>query len=346
MIFLTRAWSGLEADAAEKDVERELHPDVEVSELAVTCGHLVKTHLVHDGLDVDAVLGEESDAPFEFIQAGGAGDELEDAARVGAADASVTCHQLAAGFKIERIPVVRAVAALRHWVKADERPVWQDGIEAVLEVVRHAVVELLDACLKFRGSGREAFFPDEGFGAVLLLGGGVFRALGLGEVRIGGAEDLWAKRETELFLIGIRDLEIWGEQHEAEVGLGRSDGKNQQVRVGRRADFLHQLGEAGFRLALFFVAEERPLGVVHMIEQVHDVPTFSGHEWGHFGGGHDDLASALGGGNRQFEELLEIGIRCVFGGCLGHLDRPWFSLFRAVAGEHAHIGEAGGGGDF
>ncbi len=52
--------------------------------------------------------------------------------------------------------------------------------------------------------------------------------------------------------------------------------------VGRRADFLHQLGQPGFRLAFLVVAIKRPLRVVDVIEQMHDVPAFAGLDRGDF----------------------------------------------------------------
>ncbi len=71
------------------------------------------------------------------------------------------------------------------------------------------------------------------------------------------------------------------------AGLRGGDGENQQVGVRGGADFLHQFGQAGLGLALLLIAVERPLGVIDMIEQMHDVPAFSRHEWGDFLVGHD-----------------------------------------------------------
>ena len=270
----------LEADFFEEFVKRELHADVEVSEVGVACGDFVEAHFVDDVFDLDGVFGEEGDAPFVFIESGGSGDELEDLAGVLAAGFHVAFHELGAGVVIEGIPVVVIVrgAAFGHGVETDGGPVREDGIHAVFEVVDHALVEFFEGGDVFVTAFGHAFFADEGVLTILFTGGGVFGPFGLGEVGIGGGEDIDAKGEGEAFFEMSGVEEIGGEEHEAEVGLGGGDGEGEELGVLVCADFLNELAEVGFGLALFGGGEEGPLALINGVVEVHDVPTFSGHE--------------------------------------------------------------------
>jgi hypothetical protein len=46
-------------------------------------------------------------------------------------------------------------------------------------------------------------------------------------------------------------------------------------------DFLDELGEADFGLALFIIVEQRPLRVVDVVEEVENMPAFLECEWSH-----------------------------------------------------------------
>ena len=86
-------------------------------------------------------------------------------------------------------------------------------------------------------------------------------------------------------------MEVGREQHEAEVRLGGGHREDQQVGVRRGADFLDEFGQARLGLALLVITEQRPLRVIDMIEQMHDVPPFTGHERCDFWGGHGNGVS-------------------------------------------------------
>lgn len=88
----------LEADSAENLVQRQEHANVEIAKFSITCGDFIKAHFIDDVLKLHGVLREEGDAPFVFIEAGGASDELKDFAGIAATRFSVTFHQLGTGF--------------------------------------------------------------------------------------------------------------------------------------------------------------------------------------------------------------------------------------------------------
>src|SRR6266545_6002292 len=77
--------------------------DQERAEAGVGGGHLVEPHLVDDLLDRGEVVGQQGDAPFVVVQAGGTGDELEYPSLVAPAHRGVTAHEAAA--LLERQPV-------------------------------------------------------------------------------------------------------------------------------------------------------------------------------------------------------------------------------------------------
>lgn len=58
----------LEAEPAEKQVEWELHADVEVAEFSIACGYFVESHFVDDRFDIDGVFCEQCYAPFVFVE--------------------------------------------------------------------------------------------------------------------------------------------------------------------------------------------------------------------------------------------------------------------------------------
>src|SRR5258705_13932054 len=81
-------------------------------------------------------MGHERDAPFPIVEPSGARDELADTPRIFAADTRMTAHELSSRGEIEHVPVVRALAALVHRIKAHYFPVRHFGIKPVMLVIR------------------------------------------------------------------------------------------------------------------------------------------------------------------------------------------------------------------
>lgn len=161
-----------------------MQADIKISEFCVSCGDFVEAHFVDDVFDVGGGFGEEGDAPFVFVEASGAGDELEDSSGVGSADAGVTSHEVAAGFVIERIPVVASAAALGHGIEANDWPIGELRIDAVGAVVSHPFVEFFEGGCVFLAVWSEIFFGDQCFRNILFASGCVFGWLGDGEIGI------------------------------------------------------------------------------------------------------------------------------------------------------------------
>ena len=204
----------LEADSFEKFVERQLHSNVEVTEFGEAGGDFIEAHFVDDCFDVESVLGKQGNAPFVFIQTGRSSDELEDLSGVAAARSGVPLHQLGTVFEFEGIPVVFVVSspAFGHRVEANGGPVGEDRIHAVLEIVLHAFVELLEPGFVFFAAFGEALFANKSVFAVLLAGGGIFRALGLREIRVSRSEYVDSKTQSEAFFRNWSD-------HEGQVSV-------------------------------------------------------------------------------------------------------------------------------
>ena len=79
----------------------------------------------------------------------------------------------------------------------------------------------------------------------------------------------------------IRHMKIRRQQHESNIGLGRNDGKNQQLCLFGGANFLNEFSQSCFGGDAFLVGEHRPLAMLDAVEQMKDVPTLLGHDWGH-----------------------------------------------------------------
>ena len=121
----------------------------ERAELGVARRHRIEAHLVHDVLQRDRVVGEQRDAPLPVVEPGRAGDELQDAARVGAADARVAGHQLLALLERELVPVrVRRRGASTSGRSSSSCFARQLRMQAVLAVVRHALAPRREALVE------------------------------------------------------------------------------------------------------------------------------------------------------------------------------------------------------
>ena len=275
-----RGFIVLETNTFEKFVEWELHPNVKITKVSEAGGDFIEAHFVNDGFNVESVLGKQGNAPFIFIETSRSGDELEDLSGVAAARSGVPLHELGTVFELEGIPVVFVVSspAFGHRVEANGGPVGEDGIHAVLKIVLHAFVEFLEPGFVFFAAFGEALFADESVFAVLLAGGGIFRALGLREVGISRSEYVDSETESEALFETGQIMKVGCEQHEADVSLGRGYGVGQELGVLVGADFLNQLTELGLGFAFFAVREEAPLSVIDLIEKMHDVPAFGGHQ--------------------------------------------------------------------
>ena len=225
-------------------IERQLEADEELSEFGVLGAHLVKPHLIDDRFDVRCGLGEEGHKPLVVVEASRTCDELADAARVGAAYSRVAGHEFFTGIEIERIPVLPDCAAFGHRVKADDRPVGEVGLEAVLKVFRHAGAEGLHLLIEGRCAGSELFL---GFkrGGVFLVAGRVFAALGHRKPTEGGGENVWPERGREALGKGVGILQIGCDQHEAEIGFWSHDAEEEELGAGCGTDFADEFGEGG-----------------------------------------------------------------------------------------------------
>ena len=134
--------------------------------------------------------------------------------------------------------------------------------------MRHTVVEFLECLVICLAVRTEGFFRDQGFRNVLLAGGGVFGRLGDREIGIRGCQYFRTEGERELFLKRIGDMEVRGKEHETHIRLRGYDGEGEKLRIRSGADLLNELGKTDFGLALFVIAEHRPLGVVDVVEEM------------------------------------------------------------------------------
>ena len=220
-------------------------------------GHFVKAHFVDDGLNVGWIVREESYAPLPVVESGRAGDELTDAAGIGAADAHVAAHELAPLLEIERVPILPRFAPFAHGVEAEIFPGGQHGIEAVVGVMADAFAEGDELRLRFGAAAGEPliFFEFEGVVLVLLC---IFRLFGHGQISELGHEHVGSERRGDFLFQRVEFVEVGRENHETDVGSGehgeRDDlglrlppggGEKGVQPVERDAAFLGVLGAPG-----------------------------------------------------------------------------------------------------
>ena len=230
-------------------------------------------------------MGKEGHAPFPFLEAGRSGDELTDAPGEGASDPGVPGHQLAASLVVEVIPVLVLVAALRHRIETENRPVGHVRVEAVAVVFRHPLAELLELGLHLGTSGGDTLVAGQ-VGGILLLRRGVFAEFSQAEVAVDRRQHIGTEGAIELLFKTVRLVQIVGQEHEADVGLWRHHRKGEELGRVRRADLLNEFGEVRFRLELFLVGKERPLRLFDVEKQVDHMPALAG----------DDTVGINGGG--------------------------------------------------
>ena len=230
-------------------------------------------------------MGKEGHAPFPFLKAGRSGDKLADASREGTSDPGVPCHQLAASLVVEVIPVLIFVAALRHRIETENRPVGHVRVEAVAVVFRHPLAELLELGLHLGTAGGDTLVAGQ-VGGILLLRRGVFAEFSQAEVAVDRRQHIGTEGAIELLFKAVRLVEVVRQKHEADVGLGRHHRKGEELGRVRRADLLHELGEVGLGFELLLVGEERPLRLFDMEKQMDDMPALAG----------DDAVGINGGG--------------------------------------------------
>jgi len=104
------------------------------------------------------------------------------------------------------------------------------------------------------------------------------------------------------------------------------------------ADFLHQLGEPGFRRALFIMAEACPLGVIDMIIQMHHMPAFAGYEWSWFRNHKNNLVP--GCDDRCRKKKLERLAAGTLGWAFKYPDRPGLADLGPIGLLFAELGES------
>jgi hypothetical protein len=270
--------------AVDEFGDAELESDIKVAKLCIDGGDLVEAHLIDDAFDLEEVVGEQGDAPFVGVEAGGAGDELADFAGVFAAGAGMAAHEFAAFLEGEGPPIGADVAELVHGVKADNGPVGEVRVEPVVVVFGHVAFPLGEAGGVGFAAGFEVFGLGDASGGVLLFFG-VLGPLGHGEVAVAGGEGIGAEGEGKLFFEAVGVMEIGGEQNEAQIGFGGDDAEGEELGFFVRANVLQGLGEAGEALAFFLGGERGPETVVDVIEQVLGEPAFLGDEGSRDGGG-------------------------------------------------------------
>ena len=241
--------------------------------------HFIEAHFIDDGFDVRGGLREESHEPLLVVEPSRAGDELKDAARVGAANAGVAGHEFFAGVEIERIPVLARGAAFGHRVKADDWPVGEVRLKAVFEIFRHAGAEGLHLLVEGGRAGSE-FFLGLKRGGVFLIAGRVFAALGHGEPTECRREDVRPEGSREALGEGVGILQVWREQHEAEVGFRSHHAEEEELCAWGRADFADQLGEGGLGCDARGFVEELPSGILDAEEEVEDMAALGGQDFG------------------------------------------------------------------
>ena len=302
---LRNPWALGELEAFEEVGDGELEGDVEVAEFGVDGGDFVEAHFVDDAFDLEEVVGEESDTPLVGIEAGGAGDELADFAGVFAAGAGVAAHEFAAFVEVERPPVGADVAVFVHGVEADDRPIREVGIEAVVVVLFHVGAPFFEPSSVGVGADFEIFGAGDAGGGVFFFFG-VFGPLGHGEVAVGGAEDIGTEAEGELFFEAVGVVEVSGDEHETEVGFGSEDAEGEELGFVVGADGLEGLGETGEALAFFVLGEGGPEAVVDVIEEVLDEPAFFSDEGGR-GGGFGGGGEGSGGHGMEVGENFWAG---------------------------------------
>ncbi len=264
-----------EAEPLIERIEWQLEPDEELPELGVLCTHLVETHLIDDCFDVRGRPCKEGHEPLLVVEAGRAGDELENAARIGAADAGVAGHEFFAGIEIKRIPILAWRAAFGHRVKADDRPVGEVRLKAILQIFRHAGPEGLHLLVEGRRA-RSEFVLGLERGGVFRITGGVFAALGHREPAKGRCENVRPEGGRKTLGEGVGILQVRRKQHEAEVGLWRDHAEEEELRAGGRTDFADEFGKGGLGYDARGFVEDFPSGILHAEEKVEDMAALGG----------------------------------------------------------------------
>ena len=203
---------------------------------------------------------------------------MENAARIGPADAGVAGHEFFAGIEIERIPVLAWCAAFGHRVKADDRPVGEVRFEAVFEIFCHAGAEGLHLLVEGWRARSELFLVLER-GGVFRITGRVFAALGHREPAKGRREDVWPEGGRKTLGEGVGNLKIGREQHEAEVGFWRDHAEEEELGAGGRADFANQFGKGGLGGDASGFVEEFPSGILYAEEEMEDMAALDGQDF-------------------------------------------------------------------
>lgn len=196
-----------------------LQADVEIAKIGINRRDLVKTHFIDDAFDLEKVVSKQSDAPLVGVESGGAGDELADFPGVFAAGAGMAAHQFTAFFKLEHPPIGTDIAVLVHGVKANDRPIGEVGVEAIVVVLLHVRAPFVEP-------GRVGFGPDFQVLSAGDAGGGILFFFGVfcpfrhGQVAVGGGQQVGAKAEGQLLFKAIRVMEICRDEHKTQVRFG------------------------------------------------------------------------------------------------------------------------------
>src|SRR4030095_6710436 len=130
----------LQSQSTEQFCEWQLNSDVKFAEIRILGADGIETHFVNDRFDLKCIAREQRHAPFRVIEAGRARDKLFHFAGELASNSGVPFHQFAALIIRQRIPIPLFAAAFAHVIKANDRPVGQRGINALLPVMFYPLV--------------------------------------------------------------------------------------------------------------------------------------------------------------------------------------------------------------
>jgi len=142
---------------------------------------------------------------------------------------------------------------------------------------------LAEALFKGLGAGLQALGLLQARGG-LLLGLAVLGPLGHRQVAPRGRQGVGAEGEGELLGEAVGILQVRGQQHEAEIGLGTNHAEGEQLGLRVGADGVDRGLQAVGALSLFLRGEGGPETVVDVEKEVLDDPAFLGLE-GLGGGG-------------------------------------------------------------
>src|SRR5256885_2837973 len=109
----------------------------------------IETHFVNDRFDLKCIARKQSHAPFRVVEACRTRDELFYLAGELASNRGVSFPQFAALVIRQGIPIALLSAPFAHVIKANNRPIGQCRINALLPVMFHSLAKCCQGLIEF-----------------------------------------------------------------------------------------------------------------------------------------------------------------------------------------------------